>query len=334
MIGPPGILRRDAGRIVAALVYVLAALQLPAVASAQPPRPIRIGVLTPSWGPTPGIVGLREGLRELGYRDREDFVIGVRFTQGDVAALPSAALEIVSQGVDVLVVDFGEAARAARDATSRIPILLISGVDPVREGLAQSYARPGGNLTGVAGRGLELVPKRLEVFRDSVPGLKRVLFVYDATSPRASAELDTHRDAAQRLGLELVERPVRLPDEARRAFDQVRRGQVHGIILSFSVNLNIPGLAVESSPRLGVPVMCANRFFAERGGFAGYGDDDHAAGRQAARLMDKILKGVPPGEIPIERNEQIEFTLNLKVARALGIVVPPAMRTRVDHVFQ
>jgi len=320
--------------MVVALVSVLVALQLAIVASAQLKPPIRIGVLTQSWGPTPAVVGLREGLRELGYREPEDFVIGVRFTQGDVAALPSAAREIVSQGVDVLVVDFGEAARAALHATSRIPIVLIGGVDPVREGLAQSYARPGGNLTGVAGRDLELVAKRLEVFRDSVPGLKRVLFVYDATSPRAQAELDTHRDAARRLGLELVERPVRLRDEARRAFDQVRRGQVHGIIQSYSVNLNIPELAVQSSPRLGVPVMCAGLFFVERGGFAFYGDNPHAAGRHAARLVEKISKGIPTGEIPIERNEQIEFTLNLKVARALGIVVPPAMMTRVDHVFQ
>jgi ABC-type uncharacterized transport system substrate-binding protein len=303
-------------------------------ALAQLQRPVRIGALTQSWGPTPALVGLREGLSVLGYREPDDFVIGLRFTQGDATALPAAARELISQGADVLVPDSGEAARAALDATSRIPIIFIGGADPVNEGLLQSYARPGGNLTGVTSRDIELVPKRLEVFRDSVPRLKRVLFVYDATSSRAQVEVAAYRDAARRLGLTLLDHPVRLRDEARRAFDQLRRGDVHGIVVPFHVNLNIPGLAIESSPRLAIPVMSPDRFWAERGGFGSYGADPHAAGRQAARLVDKIVKGTPPGEIPVERNERIEFTLNLKVARALGITIPPDMMVRVDRVLQ
>ena len=297
-------------------------------------RPIKIGAVTESWGPTPALVGLREGLRELGYREPEDFVIGLRFTQGDPAALPGAARELLSQGADVLVVDFGEAALAARGATARVPIIMIGGVDPVSEGLIRSLARPGGNLTGVTSRDIELAPKRLEVFRDSVPGLKRVLFMRDATSPQGQLEVAAYRDAARRLGLTLLDRTVRVRDEARRAFDQLRRGDVDGIVVPFSVNLNIPGLAIESSPRLAVPVMCPDRFFTERGGFASYGGDHYAAGRQAARLVDKIVKGTPPGDIPVEHNDRIEFTLNLKVARTLGITIPPDMIVRVDRFFQ
>jgi putative ABC transport system substrate-binding protein len=207
-------------------------------------------------------------------------------------------------------------------------------VDPVIEGLVQSYARPGGNLTGVTSRDIELIAKRLEVFRDSVPGLRRVLFVYDAASPRVEIEVGAYREAARRLGLALLERPVRSREEARRTFDRVRRGDAQGIVMPFSMNLNIPGLAVDSSPRLAIPVMCPDRFFVERGGFASYGADLHAAGRQAARLIDKILRGATPGEIPVERNERIEFVLNLKTSRALGISVPREMLIRADRVFE
>jgi ABC-type uncharacterized transport system substrate-binding protein len=317
-----------------ALCVILTTSWFPSNALAQLPRPVRIGALTQSWGPTPALIGLREGLRELGYREPEDFVIGLRFTQGDATALPSAARELVSQGVDALVADTSEAARAAASATSRIPILFIGGVDPVIEGLVQSYARPGGNLTGVTSRDIELIAKRLEMFRDSVPGLRRVLFVYDVASPRVEVEAGAYREAARRLGLALLERPVRSRDEARRTFDQVRRGDAQGIVMPFSMNLNIPGLAVESSPRLAIPVMCPDRFFVERGGFGSYGADYHAAGRQAARLVDKILRGATPGEIPVERNERIEFVLNLKISRALGISVPREMLIRADRVFE
>jgi ABC-type uncharacterized transport system substrate-binding protein len=317
-----------------ALCVILTTCWFPSKGLAQLQRPVRIGALTQSWGPTPSLIGLREGLRELGYREPEDFVIGLRFTQGDATALPSAARELVSQGVNLLIADTSEAARSAASATPLIPILFIGGVDPVIEGLVQSYARPGGNLTGVTSRDIELIAKRLEVFRDSVPGLRRVLFVYDVASPRVEIEVGAYRDAARQLGLALLERPVRSRDEARKTFDQIRRGEAQGIVMPFSMNLNIPGLALDSSPRLAIPVMCPDRFFVERGGFASYGADLHAGGRQAARLVDKILRGATPGEIPVERNERIEFALNLKTSRALGISVPREMLIRADRVFE
>src|SRR5712692_4780929 len=182
---------------------------------AQAPRLIKIGALSESWGPTPATAGLRDGLQELGYRENQDFVIGVRFVQGNVAELPEAARALVRHGVDLIVTTGDNASNAAQMATIRIPIVFMGGSDPVGAGLVKSFARPGGNITGIADLELDLVPKRMEIFHELIPALKRVLLVYDATNALALSRLKVHRDAAHRLGLTLVERPVRTEDEAR-----------------------------------------------------------------------------------------------------------------------
>ena len=164
-------------------------------------KPFQIGALTIAWGPTPGIVGLRDGLLELGYRENEQFVIGVRFTEGKLAELPAAARDLVQYGVDLIVAALEAPAKAAQMATSRIPIVFTEMGDPLGAGLIQSFARPGGNITGVTDLYLELGPKRLEVFREIVPGLKRVLFPYDPTDVYSVAEARAYRDAARRLGI-------------------------------------------------------------------------------------------------------------------------------------
>jgi putative tryptophan/tyrosine transport system substrate-binding protein len=316
-----------------ALIGLIAiAVGLPPAARAQAKRPVRIGALTASWGPTPGVVGLRAGLLERGYREPEDFVIGVRFTQGDLTAISTATRELVEQKVDILVVGTGAEARAAQEVTSRIPIVLIGGGDPVAQGLAKSFARPGGNLTGVVNQD-ELAPKRLEIFRGIVPGLKRVLFVHDPANPYTAHELTSYRDGARRLGLTLVERPVGTRDEARAALAGLRRREVNGILAPWEMSLNIPGLVLEAAARLSIPTMFPDPFYVEQGGLASYSPDHQESGRLAARLVDKIVRGTPPGDIPIELDNRIHFALNLKAARAIGLRVPPEMLLRTNRVI-
>jgi putative ABC transport system substrate-binding protein len=185
------------------LLWVSQGLPSGGAGAAEPDRPYQIGVLTTSWGPTPWVAGLRDGLLALGYHEGRQFEIGVRFTQGDLAALPVAARELVQVGVDLMVADSDHAAKAAQLATPHIPIVFTGVGDPVGMGLIQSFARPGGNLTGVTTLNLELAPKRLELFREIVPGLQRVLFLYDATEAYAAAEVRAYRDAARRLGIVL-----------------------------------------------------------------------------------------------------------------------------------
>jgi putative ABC transport system substrate-binding protein len=212
-----------------AVLLVSRGLLAGSVGAEEHAQPIKIGVLTASWGPTPAAVGLRDGLLELGYRENEQFVLGVRFTQGDLAALPTAARELVQYGVDIIFASDDSAAKAAQMTTTRIPIVFSAVGDPVGLGLIQSFARPGGNITGVADVQLELGPKRLEVFREVVSGLKRVLFLHDAADAHAVAGARAYRDAARRLGMVLVEKPVRTEEEAQATLAQVSKGEVHEI---------------------------------------------------------------------------------------------------------
>jgi putative ABC transport system substrate-binding protein len=207
-------------------------------------------------------------------------------------------------------------------------------VDPVRAGLIQSFARPGRNITGVTDLALELGQKRLQVFQEMLPGLKRVLFLYDATDAYAVAEARTYRDAARALGMVLVERTVRTQEEAQAALAQIQQGDVDGILKSRSLALNIPGFIVEAAAQRAIPVMFDGAFWVEQGGLASYGPDFYDSGRQAARLVDKIFKGTQPAEIPVEVNPKIEFVINVKTAQTLGLTVAPEVLFQANRLIR
>jgi putative ABC transport system substrate-binding protein len=297
-------------------------------------RPIRIGALTDSWGPTPNVVGLRDGLQELGYREHEEFVIGVRFTQGDIGALPAAARELVQHGVDLIFASDDFSAKAAQMATKRIPIVFAGVGDPLSSGLIQSFARPGDNITGVTDLALDLGPKRLEIFKEIVPTLKRVLFPYAAADAYGLEEAKIYRDTAQRLGIELLEKPLWTEEEAQTTIAQVRKGEVDGFLKPRFLALNIPGFILRTSTLQGIPTMFEGAFWVEQGGLASYGSDFYASGRQAARLVDKILKGANPEEIPVEVNPKIELAINLQVAKTLGLTIAPEVLYRADRLVR
>lgn len=299
-------------------------------------KPLLIGALTESWGPTPAIVGLRDALVELGYRENEDFVLGVRFTQGSAEELPRAARQLVERGADILVTGGGgvSEAQALQHATQRIPIVFMSGSDPVGAGLVKSFARPGGNVTGVADLDVELAPKRLEIFRELVPGLKRVLFAYDAGDPFALSQVNRYREAARRLGLILIERPVRTQTEAQQVFANVQRNQVDGLLSPRFLSLNIPGFIIEAGLRQSIPTMLHTSFFVEQGGLASYAANLYEEGRHAARLVDRIIKGTRPADIPVEQATRFELVVNLKTARAIGLTIPSSVLMRADRVVE
>jgi putative ABC transport system substrate-binding protein len=295
-------------------------------------EPFRIGVLTSSWGPTPWIVGLRDGLLALGYRENEHFVIGVRFTQGDLAALPAAARELVQYGVDLIVTATLEV-KAAQMATTRIPIVCMC-EGPVRLGVVQSFARPGGNITGVTHLSLELGPKRLQIFQELMPSLKRVLFPYDANDARSVALATIYRDAAHRLGVTLVEKPVRTEAEAQVTLAQVHQGEVDGILAPEGASLNLPGFVLEATAQRTLPTMFDAAFWVEQGALASYGPDYYDTGRQAARLVDKIFNGARPAEIPLEVNSKIEFAINLQTAKQLELTIPPEVLYQANQLIR
>jgi putative ABC transport system substrate-binding protein len=308
------------------LLYAVPALALD--------KPVRIGVLTPAWGPPGGLDRLVEGLVDLGYRENEDFVIGVRFTQGDISALPAAAKAMVESGVDLLLADNEPAVKAVQEATSTHPIIFVGLGDPIGRGLIASYNRPGGNVTGVAGLDLEVSGKRLQLFRDLIPGLRRVLLPYDMHNNYDAAQAELYRAAAQRVRIELVERPLESEQEARAALAEVRKGDIDGMLAPGDVSLNIPGLVLEFGQKEGIPAMFAGSVYLVGGGVASYGGSRDAAGRQAARLIDKIIRGADPAALPVETVQTLEFVINLRTTDELGIVVPREVLFQADRIIR
>jgi putative tryptophan/tyrosine transport system substrate-binding protein len=321
------------GLAVTLCVLLVCLLPGPALASEHRP-PVRIGVLTASWGTPPGVVGLIDGLVALGYRENEDFVIGVRFTRGNSVVLPAVARELVREGVDILFCLGDSEAKAAQQATTSHPIVFSAVGDPVGQGLIQSYARPGGNITGVAELNIELSAKRLQLFTELLPGLKRVLFPYYVHNAHQAANAQEYRAAAHRLGLELVERPLRTMEEARDTLAGVRQADIDGMLAPPGVDLNIPGFVLDATTRQGIPSMFVAAFYLKDGGLASYGPSWFASGRQAARLVDKIIKGAHPSDIPVEVDNYFEFVINLKVAHALGLTISPEVMYQADHIIR
>ena len=327
----PGGKRWGRGVLLAALLVVLLA---PLAGAAKRKEPVKIGVLTTAGGPTPMDFGLRDGLVELGYREDEDFIIGVRFTRGDASLLPAAARDLVRYGVDIIFAVGEEAAKAALQATTRIPIVFSGISDPVELGLVKSFARPGGNITGVTNLAMVLSAKRLQTFRKLIPGLKRVLFPYNVNNPFARKRATEYRRAAQRLGIVLVELPLQTLEAARAALTRIRKGEMDGILSPQFPDLNIIGHILEVTARPGIPSMFNGRFNVEEGGLASYGPSFYNSGWLAARLVDKIIKGENPGEIPVEVDPNIEFTINLKVAEALGLKIAPEVLFQADRLIR
>ena len=318
------------------VLLVYSGLLLQGTHAAERARPLRIGALTASWGPTPQVIGLRDGLRALGYRDHEHFFLGIRFTQGDTAALAAAARKLVQDGAELLFVDADDSAKAAQMATTSVPIVFASVADPIGTGLVHSFASPGGNMTGVADLGLELSPKRLEIFREVIPDLRRVLYLYHATDTYSRAALKLYRDAARALGMVLVEQAVWSEEEAQAKLAQSHKGDVDGILAPLSLALNLPGEILKAAAQRAIPTMFSihGKFLVEHGGLVSYGADAYASGRQAARLVEKISKGTAPAAIPVEVNSRIELVINLKVAEALGYTIAPQVLYRADRVIR
>ena len=303
----------------------------PSVAWGQGQKVFKIGVLTDGMVPwTSSARGFQDGLRELGYIEGRNVTFEARATQGDSSRLPKLAAELLKSKPDLLFC----ISDACWRETGRIPMVFTQVSDPVRIGLVASIARPGGNITGIANLRADLTAKRLELFKETVPSLRRVLIIYDPGKTEETEAVASARSAARRLGLQLLENPIKVPSEIEPALAKLNEGGQDGIlIVQTGANLNIPGRTLEVSTSNNLPTMYAASFWSQFGALASYGADQNSQGRQAARLAHKILTGTPPRELPVELPDRIEFIINLKTAKRIGLQVPRVVLVRADRVI-
>jgi putative ABC transport system substrate-binding protein len=299
---------------------------------AQKPKVFKIGILTDAMVPWhTSTNGLRDGLKEFGYVEGKNVIFEARAAEGDITHLPKLAEELLEQKPDLLFC----VADACSKEIGRIPMVFTQVSDPVRLGLVGSIARPGGNITGVANLRADLSAKCLELFKETVPSLRRVLLTYDPRKTEEREALISAKSEARRLKLNLIENSITNPLEIEPALAKLREGGQDGILIVQSgPNLNIPGRSLQVATSNKIPTMYQASFWSQVGGLASYGPDQYSQGRQAARLAHRILTGTHPRELPVELPHRIEFVINLKTAKGLGLQVPASVLFRADRVIK
>jgi len=293
----------------------------------------RVGVLNEAWAANhPTVEGLKAGLRELGLVEGRDVTFDIRFTEGKPGATPAAAAALVKAGVDLIVTSNKAATSAAQHATQTIPIVFTLVGDPINSGMVGSLARPGGNLTGISNLSTELTPKRLEVLKTLVPGLRRAWFIFYGADATDRAALLKTLEAAARLNVQIVAPTVDDAAQLARVLAGLQPGD--GLLAPFIDTLDIPAAILEASLTSRIPAVFPAALWVGHGGLVSYGPDFHAQGIQAARLVAKILKGARPQDLPVEGADKIDLAVNLKTAAQLGIGVPRKILLRADAIHR
>ena len=320
------------------LCAMLFALCFSAEAQQQAKIP-RIGYVRVVGEPSiPGrnVEAFLQGLKDLGYVERKNILIEFRHAQGKRDRIPSLVAELVQLKVDVLVSPDPAAIRAAKQATKTIPIVMVINQDPVATGLVDSLARPGGNITGISRLNRELSGKRLELLTDIIPGISRVGVLWDASAEGPNISFKEYQTAAHALKLQLQSLEVRGPNpDLYGAFQSAVKGRVSALI---TVGNNVLDRHRKQITQLSVkhrlPSMYESSFWIEPGGLISYSSNDAESYRRAAWIVDKILKGTKPGDIPVEQPTKFELVINLKTARQIGLTIPPNVLARADKVIK
>ena len=277
----------------------------------------------------------RRGLRELGHIEGKNIAIEWRFAEGKPERVRELATELVGLKVDVIVAAGSSASRAAKQATSTIPIVMAQVADPVGSGLVASLARPGGNATGTSTIAPEISGKRLELLKELVPGLARVAVIGTSDTPGNAEALREAERAAGALGLRLQYLDVLAANDIEGAFQSASKARADAAIVlaspfSFSERRRVAQLAAAGR----LPVMYWSAEFAEAGGLMSYGVNYTELYRRAATFVDKILKGARPADLPVERPTKFELVVNLRTARNLDLTIPSSLLARADRVIE
>jgi putative ABC transport system substrate-binding protein len=309
------------------------------VEAQQPAKLPRIGFIdsagTPA-NPLPQFDAFRLGLRDLGYVEGKNILIDRRYAEGRLDRMPGLVNELVQQKVDVIVAVNNVIIRAAKEATKTIPIVMLSSVDPVAAGYVESFARPGGNITGLAHLGRDLSAKRVELLKELLPKMSRVSILWDADGPGPAVAFKEYEAAARAFKLELRSLEVRGPHpDFTGAFQAAKTERLEALIVVANPLMGQHAKQVfELATKNRLPSMTEGTQYVEAGGLISYGANLAVLYRRAAEYVVDILKGAKPGDLPVRLASRFEIFINLTTAHQLGLVIPQRVMVQADKVIK
>ncbi|HEV8306144.1 MAG TPA: ABC transporter substrate-binding protein [Methylomirabilota bacterium] len=320
-------------------ILVIALLAAPLAAEAQPtPKPARVALVCGARCEGGGYDALRQGLRELGRVEGRNLVLDVRGAEGRPDRLPALVAELVAGKPDIIVAVSPQPARAAKDAAGAIPVVFVAVADPIAIGLVPSLARPGGNVTGLS----TVVPggfmgKMLQLLKEAVPPASRIAVLWSSKNPLHVDLIPKElTPSAEPLGVRLQMLDVTEPAGIAPAVEAAVRGRAQALLVLGDPVFHRPfGRVPELALRAKLPSLYLDRdVVTVGGGLLSYGPDWGVMFRRAATYVDKILKGAMPGDLPVEQPTKFDFVINLKTARALGLMIPPSVLARADEIIE
>jgi putative ABC transport system substrate-binding protein len=309
----------------------------PLAAWAQPNRTYRIGILEtiPLASNAENFNALRQGLQQLGYIDGQNLVIEYRSADGHADRFQALALELVRRHVDLIVTRGTPAARAAKETTTTIPVVMAAIGEPLGVGVVATLAHPGSNITGLSAFVTELAGKRIELIKELLPSISRVAFMQNMGNPVSPPQWDASRAAAATLGIAIELFDVRNAQDIAHAFGMVADHKVNAILVGIDATTQANGaMIIEMAAKEKIATTYPSREFVDAGGLLSYGVSYPDLYRRSASLIDKIFKGANPGDLPVEQPTKLELVINLKTAKALGLTVPPTLLSRADEIIE
>ena len=329
-------IRRTKSKTAVATVTAMLLAICPSIFAQQSTKIPRVGFLLVGGSPDPSRRdAFRQGLRELGYIEEKNIHLEWRFADGKLDRLDELSMELVRRKVDVFVTSGNMAIRAAKRATQTIPIVMALASDPVENGFVESLARPRGNITGLTTLGGQLSGKRVELLKEILPPLSRLLVLGNSAAPGNAQTVQQTADIAKALGVTLVYKDVSTVTDLEPAFKKAPRSRPEAaLILPNAVLLLHRKTLVELSARHRLPTMYDAREYVQIGGLMSYATDAADLFKRAAIYVDKILKGAKPGDLPVEQPTKFEFIVNLKAAKQIGLTIPPNVLARADKVIR
>jgi ABC-type uncharacterized transport system substrate-binding protein len=329
---------RKFGRHISVLICSLLAVSLPAGSDAQQATKIpRIGWLdsTSSSTSSARVDVFRQGLKNLGYTEGKDFVVERRYADSKVERLPALAAEFVRLKVAVIVTSGPGPTRAAKAATSTIPIVMARDTNPVANGFVASLAHPGGNITGLSNQAPEISAKHVELLRELLPRLSRLVVLGTSTTPGHAEVLKEIETAASAFGVALKYLDVLRANDLEPAFQAAMKERTDAmLVLGSGIYAAHRKKVVDLTVKNRLPAIYRSREYIEEGGLIAYGVNPFDLDRRAAIYVDKILKGAKAADLPVEQPTKFEFVINLKTAKQIGVTIPPNMLARADRVIR